>query len=240
MGCDIHLYVEKKNNGIWEPVIGKNHWIDEYKDWYANSKDEKYRANLLKSIEKMEKEEPEVYCGWLYDGRNYTLFGILADVRNGICSFFRGPSTGQEAKPISMPKGLPEDVSSYVKLQSDEWDCDGHSHSWFTLQELLDYDWNSGIKHVGLVGKEEYKEFKNSGSPNSWCGGSSATLISNQEMEDWIDDKIKFDEEKFIQTLIEWYTPAKDSAGSFYTDSIEKLKQLGDPEDVRIVFWFDN
>ena len=32
----------------------------------------------------------------------------------------------------------------------------------------------------------------------------------------------------------------KDCVGSFYTNTISRLKELGNEEDVRIVFWFDN
>lgn len=61
--------------------------------------------------------------------RNYDLFGILADVRNG---------AGLE--PISEPRGLPKDVAPETKaLYRDE--CD-YAESWVTLQELYDYDWS--------------------------------------------------------------------------------------------------
>lgn len=71
-----------------------------------------------------------------FQDRNYQLFALLADVRNG--SGFAGCDTGNHIEPISIPKGLPKDCSAKVQLNSDDWDIDGHSHSWLTLKELLD------------------------------------------------------------------------------------------------------
>ena len=54
----------------------------------------------------------------IYIGRCYSLFALLANVRNYA-----------EITPISNPRGLPNDVSEIVKEMSDQWGCDGHSHS---------------------------------------------------------------------------------------------------------------
>ncbi len=51
--------------------------------------------------------------------RNYRRFAALAGVRG------EGPA----------PKGLPQDLSDTAKLLSDQWESDGHSHSWLPLQE---------------------------------------------------------------------------------------------------------
>lgn len=57
--------------------------------------------------------------------RNYRLFARLAGVRSrdGI-------------KPISDPRGLPEDASVVTKHHSDHWGIDGHSHSWISAEEI--------------------------------------------------------------------------------------------------------
>jgi hypothetical protein len=65
----------------------------------------------------------------LYDGRDYHLFNVLsAGVRGD------GPS-------ISEPRGVPDDASSAYRYIVDQMDGDGHSHSYFTLSELLEVDW---------------------------------------------------------------------------------------------------
>jgi len=99
MGCDIHLYVERHQEGRWQAL--------------ANP----------------EEPEAEWYHNWLWDGRNYRLFAILADVRNY-----------EDWQPLSDPRGLPEDVSDLISQEaSGAIDC--HSFSWLGLQELYDFDW---------------------------------------------------------------------------------------------------
>ena len=64
-----------------------------------------------------------------FDGRDYGLFGFLADVRN----YSHSPV-------IAEPRGLPDDVD----LEADEREFyvgDGHSASWLLLSELLAYDY---------------------------------------------------------------------------------------------------
>lgn len=88
MGCDIHLYVEKKNSeGKWELLKGKNPMISFYEDLLSDCNDEDRKQQYKKEIDSYTKKEPETYEGWLYDGRNYRLFSILADVRNGISAW---------------------------------------------------------------------------------------------------------------------------------------------------------
>lgn len=54
-------------------------------------------------------------------GRHYGFFAALAGVRGF------GPE----------PKGLPDDVSPYVKEEAERWDGDGHSHSWYSAEEFV-------------------------------------------------------------------------------------------------------
>jgi hypothetical protein len=57
--------------------------------------------------------------------QDYELFAKMAGVRNdgGI-------------EPISLPKGLPEDISYIVGQASADWGADGHSHSWLDSDEI--------------------------------------------------------------------------------------------------------
>lgn len=54
-------------------------------------------------------------------GRHYGFFAALAGVRGD------GPE----------PRGLPEDVSPYVKEEAERWDGDAHSHSWYSAEEFV-------------------------------------------------------------------------------------------------------
>lgn len=73
-------------------------------------------------------------------GRNYTLFALLANVRNyGSMSF------------IAEPRGIPTDISRETEELFASWEADGHSHSWVTFQELETYITNI----VDSTNKEE-------------------------------------------------------------------------------------
>jgi hypothetical protein len=229
MGCDIHSYAEKKVNGKWEMI--KKAFPNPY---YQEGKENK--------IDEDGYEWNPQFTDQPYKGRNYDLFGILADVRNG--RGFAGIKTGEGFSPIAEPKGLPEDVSPEIKKESDGWNGDGHSHSYFTLKELQDYDWMQTTKSYGTVTLEEYKKFKETKiPPDYYCGGvsgGSVINLTNKEMDKAIAEN-SFIKGYEYYTRIGWETTYKDAVGKyFFETTMENLKKIAPPEDVRIVFWFDN
>lgn len=126
MGCDIHMFAEKKVNGKWEKLgkVFKNRYYNPEQESKIDEDGYEYNAEFT--------DEP-------WEGRNYDLFAILADVRNG--RGFAGTYTGEGFIPIAETKGIPLDASEEVKKEYEYWGCDAHSASWFTLKELKDYDW---------------------------------------------------------------------------------------------------
>jgi hypothetical protein len=58
--------------------------------------------------------------------RSYWLFALMAGVRTS------------EVVPQAMfpQRGLPEGLSFTTQLSADEWEADGHSHSWLTGSEM--------------------------------------------------------------------------------------------------------
>ncbi|KAL9657563.1 hypothetical protein ABK040_000990 [Willaertia magna] len=244
MGCDIHLYVEKYDEEKKEwTVMDNNHQPVHYN----NNKIKKVEETPNDNDESDEGEEDleELYnLQWFYTDRNYDVFAILADVRNGFG--FAGCDTGDGFEIISEPKGLPDDVSSIVKQISEKWDCDGHSHSYLTLTELLEYDWiNKVTKKRGYVNEREYPNFKTSNRPSSYCGfvsGGSVRIVSNREMDDLICGKKQKETGASYYTQVEWIVPYKEVAEGFY-ESLDELKKLvpkGKEDQIRIVFFFDN
>ncbi len=185
---------------------------------------------------------PEVYHDWIYDGRNYDLFAILADVRNG--HGFAGVVTGEGFIPIFKPRGVPENASEEYKKWSGDWDSDGHSHSYHTVRQLVNFQhWEEGSIHYGMVGQEDYKVFKEKGIPESYCGdisGRDVIHISNKEMDDIFNRSYPIKDGKQYFTRVQWQEGYKDVVGNFYTWSIPKLKELtgDDLDSVRIVFFF--
>jgi len=246
MGCDIHLYVERKVDDKW---ISADKWTP---DPYA---DEGEESRLIVDCD-------DCY----YSERNYDLFGMLADVRNGL-----GPAgcvTGSGFNPISTPKGLPDDVSPEVKRESEESGLPLHSHSWLTLAELNAYDWNQVATHIGVVDVLGFAQFERHGQPYTYWGGlpgENAKYISNEEMRkrvakyqpeigelasrpfdfgtDWLEFQNKLGTEPVhYYTQVSWQSTYTDSAEIFLKETMPKLDALsyGRPKNVRIVFWFDN
>lgn len=259
------MFVEKyeEGKGHWVAVAGPNPRIKDNLQWAAWAR-EKGTPEDIERAEKYEKEAadiasgealkgithrwdfdwkaPKVYEGWLYSGRNYNLFAILANVRNG--RGFAGVETGAGFNPIDSPRGLPEDYSDEVQDYLGEGDY--HSISYIYLRELIEYDWNQTTTLYGTVGQEGYREWKEKGSPSSYSGGVSGQMvvhITNDEMEALVNGEYPVEEGKSYYTRVSWQVSYSDVAGSFYPDAIKELKELSENtegEDVRIVFGFDS
>ena len=224
MGCDIHMFAEKRNiiTKMWEK-------IGEVFDYaYFNPDKPVSEYNTPKT------DEP-------FHNRSYNTFAILADVRNG--SGFAGIKTGEGFNPISEPRGLPEDVSEEIFDESDKWDGDGHSHSFFTVKELKEYDWNQITGLRGTISLQQYQAIKKGDNPGSYSGSISGPKIITISMEKADAHILNPDPsyERFdVYVDYHWNELYKDSASRFYNTTIPALEALGDPEDVRIVFFFDN
>jgi len=128
--------------------------------------------------------------------RNYSLFGWLADVRNY-----------SAVTPISDPRGVPNGISEDARKEIEYWGIDGHSHSWLTLKELLEYDYDQVIEDRRVT-----REI----APNVFDGGATADKGEGEQ------------------------TTVREHIGEELFDAIEIMKTLGEPEDVRMIFWFDN
>lgn len=230
MGCDIHLYVEKKIDGQWK-IQGK----------LEDADDEGYRKFSGPSF---------------YDGRSYNLFAILADVRNG--RGFAGVKTGEGFNPISEPRGVPDDASEEYRYMVEQWDCDGHSHSHHTLRQLLEYNWTQTSKLEGWLSMVEWERWSRWGrehgeGPESYCDGVSGPHvkhISTQEAEalfedvPWPERARVIEEHSDTYVHASWELPYHKCTRHFWFETIPKLLALVESaehfDDVRIVFFFDN
>ena len=155
------------------------------------------------------------------DGRNYWAFAVLADVRNGYG--FAGSDTGEPLKPISEPRGLPDDLSLELRAPPENEEVDtpwlgDHSFSWVTLEELLAYDLDAPLTLHGRVTPEDAKRWQEEGIPP----GASWRL---------------FGEEGLVP--LAWQKPIRDCA-PLITELINAIRDLGEPKNVRLVFGFDS
>jgi hypothetical protein len=170
----------------------------------------------------------------IFDGcRNYNAFAILADVRNG--TGFAGCKTSDGFNVISEPKGFPDDMSEEVAKWAEGAD---HTPSWLTLKELLEFDWNQVVNIYGLTRFETYKRWDKKDYPDDMCGGVGGTDVVELEMEE--ADKLIIPPTKRTYVKINFPLSYKEAAGSYYTNLIPIMQQLGKPEEVRIVFYFDS
>lgn len=238
MGCDIHLYVEKRENEKWVAVRNTNPYIADY-ERYAKTDLEKGdfegSKKMQERVDKMRETESVVLEGWLYNGRNYNLFAILAGVRNKY-----------DIIPIKEPRGLPEDLSPNVLRESEYAEGDGHSYSYYTFKELKEYDWdNNSVENEAYVGEETYKKFKITGCPYPCCGGAyggNTEIVLNSEMERIIKRKYRWEEDRHFYTAIKWKEKHSE-IGSKLLENINKYiseNSIENLNDHRIVFWFDN
>lgn len=147
---------------------------------------------------------------WFSD-RNYDVFAILGNVRNG--SGFAGVRTSSGFPYISDGRGLPDDLSNEVNARlalieadndsEDEdlydlldkepegwWDLGEHSQSWVLLSEIDEYDWDGGVVKEGWVDPWNFELWRQDGKPQAWSGGvsgGSIEHISDTAMGDMID-----------------------------------------------------
>ncbi|EAE1475538.1 hypothetical protein DX142_14555 [Listeria monocytogenes] len=182
-----------------------------------------------------------------YIGRNYDLFAILANVRNGLG--FAGIDTGDAFIPIASPRGVPKDASKNYLSFVEDWGIDGHSHSFLNLSELQNFDWHGQKnKHRGFLSQENYQEYKSTGKMFGCATdvyGFYILKISNKEMDSIIDNKVILDTNFSYYTPIEWEESYYESTIGFVDNVIPSLEKIATDcgytnEEVRIVFFFDN
>lgn len=206
MGCDIHVHVEYKKT-----VCGEEKW------WCGDF----FHVNPWYHTDAYERQYSLV---GLCDYRCYNRFAVLANVRNY-----------GNTEYIDEPRGMPDDVSAEVMGDYLRWGVDGHSHSYFTLKELIDYQESiKPLKQRGMISPEAQKDFDEHGLvPDEWCQWTNDETWAFREWETEntvlipLIDAIKkrADELYFIYDFL-WET------------NPEKAYELS--ENIRIVFWFDN
>lgn len=114
-------------------------------------------------------------------------------------------------EPISEPKGIPDDVCKEIKSEYEDWKSDAHSSSYLTLKELLDFDYDK-VFWNRRISRTTHNE-------NGVSYTNGASLAEEGE-----------------GSIVTY----RENLGDFFFTHLSELKKLGDPENVRIVFWFDN
>lgn len=200
MGCDIHTHVE-----IQQHVNGEEKWC--CADYFKLNR-------YFDGIDESEKEYETVeICG----NRNYSLFAVLADVRN----------YGDTAS-ISKPKGIPDDSCEQIKKDFEYWDCDAHSASYFTLKELMEWQKTAPpLKYSGYISPEASNKLDKGILPECWC------QFTNQS--DWVRREWE-EKNTVLEPVIESLIQRGKELYLWFND--EQIEEHADK--MRFVFWFDN
>lgn len=287
MGCDIHLWAERRNRDKYDPEVydplGENDeapWVkidDPVRSCWSCKGTGKTTHHWLDgpelecalavggtATEEASNGRTQVllaspaWCSFcdgkgrvaerFYRGRNYGTFAILADVRNSRRVF----GAGGEFDPIAEPRGVPRDASDFYIAEQWRWGVDGHSHSWFTIQELLDFPWAEKTTRrngVVTVGDRAWKNWRATNSP--WRYPDDATDEERAAFcsvaGDISGEKVSVDtalanERAFDgrPVAIDWNETYEATAEEFLRVVREEIAPLGDPTETRIVFFFDN
>lgn len=178
------------------------------------------------------------------DGRNYNLFAMLADVRNG-----------NEIEPIHELRGWPDDVDPEHREGIDVWGPDGHSQSWATVTELLAYAErmkDALFEEHGVLSGPAYQALKAGVEPSSWCGrisGQKIITIDSESFDDMATKLVTKSENRWGQQEpttylgdFEVYVRATwpVAYASILAPLVEELKEVSDPDNVRVLYFFDN
>jgi len=215
MGCDIHPCVQRRFDGAWEFVLIPG----------ADQDDSRNRGDIW----------------WGLCGRNYDLFAVLADVRNGVG--FAGCITGEVIRPISAVRGLPPGFAEGALpkwagkyADADALDLGEHSFSWVTLAELAAYDWDASRRCFGVMDRRDFEAWDGTSPPANWSGGVfGRSVVSVTEKVararpagDW------------THVQVTWRQTMRQSCPLFVGATLPWLRTLGVPDDVRLVFGFDS
>lgn len=236
MGCDIHLYTEKRTapGQPWELfrvyypcrwcVSGRSS-VDVLDDGHCFA---------CKNTKKQHG----------YDEQNYDVFAQLAGVRNE-----------NNIEPIAEPRGWPGDVSPDLrkfarhvtkhgwnkrthKLCQELYEKHGttpgeHSHSWLSLRELQYYDRHKVAEHSGIISIEAFRTWDGK-EPMTYCrgiGGAHTKLLTTEQARRGDDG---------THVAVEWQSTAEEDGGFFWKTFVPLLAEHGDPDNIRIVFGFDS
>lgn len=155
-------------------------------------------------------------------GRPYELFTVLAGAAT-----YKVRTVHMEIQTIVEPRGFPRDMNPFYREAFDEEELDlTFCHSWLLVQEIIDFDWdNQFVIHEHYVEPENAHLFhKNNNFPYD--------NFPKDAMLAYIQQKDK------QLSLVRW----KESYREFVGCSewlIEELLKLGDPQKVRVIFWFE-
>jgi hypothetical protein len=136
--------------------------------------------------------------------------------------------------PIAEPRGFPHDMNpiyqeyfKYAEYCTNDEYRDSyrkyHYLTWFLVQEVIDYDWNRKFAPFTSYVKSQY---------------ASLFSASNPFPEDFPEGEKIYNHREEGMVEVSWVESYHDFVGC-KDWFIEELLKLGDPKEVRIIFWLD-
>lgn len=179
MGTDIHFFAEKRNHntGAWEYLPAPEDGFDYRESRRIRERDGNDNAYQPKHPYRWGggNDDEDYIRSWFTD-RNYTLFGMLADVRNG--SGFAGCDLGDPLEVIAQPRGWPADLSP--ELEAERADIE-HTPCWLTVAEMQTFFGRKRVEDYvrrGVVDGATYERLRDTGEvPRMSSGGISGPGI---------------------------------------------------------------
>jgi hypothetical protein len=184
--------------------------------------------------------------------RHYSLFAVLAGVRNGYG--FAGIRTGEPVTPIAEPRGIPADfacvddehpVASFdviddSRREEQERDKDlnvwlgDHSHSWLTGAEILAWaETAPEVVKCGVLTREVYEKWDGKSCPENYNGGVMGARVVT------IDDSgvARATTPNWTHVSVHWDSSLKEDLAYFFDEVARLVAEHG---EIRFVFGFDS
>ena len=261
MGTDIHLSIEVNVPRYVYLADGEKKY-----EWQALTFPYVDEFWLDKLEENPDDELAAKYAyrvGELYDGRNYSLFAVLSDVRNGFG--FAGITTGDAVIPSpAATRGIPT-WSAYGRDR--EFDMPSgflHSIGWLRLTEMFDgtvpwdqSEYKTGYFSAGTLSilDPEWLE-ERQGTPRlregeddrgfGWSGQvSGANVVNHESYDEYLAAyaDTMFDPTKDHYVKLGWYTSPREQCADFI-EAMEWLRDTGlngiPADKCRIVIGYDS
>lgn len=189
MGTDASALVEIQLGDTWMPALMPI-WPNPQHDPHSEDEEKRQEYTLHPIIV-----------------REYSLFSVLADVRNRTGRGFvtmqkKTLPTGEEIEVpydtddgghdplayIAEPRGVPDDATEPWK---ELFQAEGfHDHTWLTLQELIDGPWQQEVTVEGVLFEHDYLAYMKDGILPSYAArGAGGDGVSTVSEEEYLDGK---------------------------------------------------
>lgn len=179
------------------------------------------------------------------EDRDYLLFAILANVRNGFG--FAGTYRHEPIEPITNCRGLPDDFSE--PSIAEEWRAYNHSHTWLLGSEFMSW-YNSdiiSIVHTGIITKQQFESWDGN-EPDAYCSDAAGpNIVIGDDINSFVKtNSTQLREDQLLTPISSdcthvrvWWSDNIQSQISYFYDEVVKplMDKYG---DFRLVMSFDS